>query len=102
MRADPVGTLAGEVAELKDVAEMSHGSGTTPVIDGGQTLAGKLGIGRRFEPTDGGHRIVILPREEGAELPCSRPGTVRAIAEAKHGLSEREGLATFGERMFPV
>src|SRR5262245_59236613 len=95
-------TLTRKVAEVQNIGQQADTGGSKPVIHGGKALAGKLGVGRGFVPTDATDWEFSLTFLVGAELPRGRPGSSRRISKFCDRLFPGESPALLGERVFPV
>ena len=95
------GETRPEIAQRHDGLGQPVISGTFPVTERGQPLAGEFRIGRGLEPTHPRHGIVGLVGGIGAVAPCRRAGPARAIHKQFHRLAPGERLAILEKGAFP-
>src|SRR5207302_10239081 len=81
LAADRQNTRAPEVACRHDERSGKRSCSPIPVIDRGQTLAGKLRISRRFIPADPSNRKIILSFGIFALDPVFRSGPTSTVSE---------------------
>src|SRR5262245_13564596 len=72
------------------------------MVNGGQFLAGELGIGRRFKPAHTAHRQVTVTFAKSAEIPTSGTRPACGIDEPGHRLLPAKFAVSVQEWLPPV
>src|SRR5260370_16149458 len=73
-----------------------------PVINGGETPAGKFGVRGGLVPAHAAHWKLGSPFGIRSQLPAHWSRTARGVAEPQHGLLPGKRLVILDERLLPV